>query len=131
MLAESATGVVNDVIFDDGCSSCEIDDAIGDIVEGDEAGSACCFHLLTNQCEVGLEVEFVGTDEHRVVAGGLTALGIDILASEGLGEAVTVHTTDFLAMVDEGETVGIVQVDKHVLAVLTLQIAEGGVCAKR
>ena len=120
MLAESATGVVNDVVFDDGCSSCEIDDAIGDIVEGDEAGSACCFHLLTDQCEVGLEVEFVGTDEHRVAAGGFTTFGIDILASEGLGEAVTVHATHFLTMVNEGEAIGIVQVDEHVLAVLTL-----------
>ena len=48
MLAESATGVVNDVVFDDGCSSCEIDNAIGDIVEGDEAGCACYFHFLTD-----------------------------------------------------------------------------------
>ena len=120
MLAESATGVVNDVVFDDGCSSCEIDDAIGDIVEGDEAGSTCCFHLLTDQCEVGLEVEFVGTHKHRIAAGGLTAFGIDILACEGLGEAVTVHATDFLAMVDESEAVGVVQVDEHVLTVLTL-----------
>ena len=86
MLAESATGVVNDVVFDDGCSSCEIDNAIGDIVEGDEAGSACCFHLLTNQCEVGLEVEFIGTGEHRVAACGLMAFGIDILACEGFGK---------------------------------------------
>ena len=131
VLAEASAGVVQDVIGDDGCRSGQVDDAIGDIVEGDEAGSACCFHLLTNQCEVGLEVKFVGTDEHRVAAGGLTALGIDILACEGLGEAVTVHATDFLAMVDEGETVGIVQVDEHILAVLTLQIAEGGVCTKR
>ena len=59
------------------------------------------------------------------------AFGIDILACEGLGEAVTVHATDFLTMVDEGEAVGIVQVDEHVFTVLTLQIAEGRVCAKR
>jgi len=131
MLAEATAGVVQDVIGDDGCRSGQVDDAVRDVVEGDEAGSACCFHLLADEREVGLEVEFVGTHQHRIAAGGLTAFGIDILAREGLGETVTVHAADFLHVVDEGEAVGVVQVDEHVLAVAALQIAEGGIGAER
>ena len=89
------------------------------------------FQFLADQREVGLLVEFIGTYEHRVAAGGFTAFGIDILASEGLGETVTVHSTDFLHVVDEGEAVSIVQVDEHVLAMTVLQIAKGRVIAKR
>ena len=48
VLAEASAGVVQDVIGDDGCRSGQVDDAVRDVVEGDEAGCACCFHLLTD-----------------------------------------------------------------------------------
>ena len=142
VLAEAAAGVVEDVIGDDRRSGGEINDAVGQVVEDEETGSGSLhlrrivrtpriLQLLADQREVGLLVEFIGTYEHRVAAGGFTAFGIDILASEGLGESVTVHSTDLLHVVNEGEAVSIVQVDEYVLAMTVLQIAEGRVIAKR
>ena len=141
MLAEAAAGVVEDVIGDDGRSGSEVDDAVGQVVEDKETGSGSLYlrcivraprilQLLADQREVGLLVEFVGTYEHRVAAGGFTAFGIDILACEGLGEPVGVHAAYFLHVVDEGEAVSVVQVDEHVLAVTVLQVAEGRVVAE-
>ena len=38
MLAESAAGVVEDVVLDDGGSGSQIYDTVGQVVESDEAG---------------------------------------------------------------------------------------------
>ena len=130
MLANSAAGVVQDIITDDGCSSCQIDDAVGNFVQENELGSACLFHLLANEREVGFEVELIRAHQHRIATGGLTTLGIDILTREGLLEAIGVDATDFLTVMHEGETVGIVDADDDVLGVTALEIAKGGVSAK-
>ena len=130
MLANSSTGVVQDVITDDGCSSCQVDDAVGNFVQENELGSTCLFHLLANEREVGFEVELIGAHQHRVATGGLTTLGIDILTREGLLEAIGVDATHFLAVMHEGEAVGIVDADDDVLGVTALEIAKGGIGAK-
>ena len=127
MLANSPAGVVKDIIFDDGGSSIKIHDAIGDFVQLNELGNTSLFHLLTNQRKVSFEIELIGTHEHRIASCSLMSLGIDILSCESLLETVGVHPTDLLAMMHEGEAVGIVDADNHVLAVIRLQIAEGGV----
>ena len=130
VFAETATGIVQDVVLDDRGGSSQVDDAEGQVVEGDKTGCTSLLHLLTNQGEVGLFIKFVGTYEHRVTTGGLLTLGVDILACEGLQETIGVDATHFLTMMDEGEAVGIVQIDEHILTVTALQIAEGGVFAK-
>ena len=127
MLANSATGVVQDVITDDWCSGCQIDDAVGNFIEVNELGGSCLFHLLANEREVGFEVEFVGAHEHRIAAGGLMALSVDILTREGLLETIGIDATDLLAVVHEGKAVGIVDTDDNILGVTALEIAEGGV----
>ena len=130
MFAESATGIVKNVVLDDRGGSSQVDDAERQVVEGDKTCGTCLLHLLTNECEIGLEIEFVRTYEHRVTTGSLLTLGVNILASKGLRETIGVDATDFFHVVDEGEAVGIVQVDEHVLTMTALQIAEGGIVAE-
>ena len=130
MLANSSTGVVQDVITDDWCSSCQIDNAVGNLIEENELGSSSLFHLLANERKVGFEVEFVGAHKHRIAAGGLMPLSVDILTREGLLEAIGVDATDLLTVMHEGKAVGIVDADDDILGVTALKIAKGGIGTK-
>ena len=57
MLANSPTSVVQDVILNDRSGSIKIDDTIGNIIERQHPGCTCCLHLLTNQGQIGFEIE--------------------------------------------------------------------------
>ena len=125
MLANSATGVVQDVVTDDGCSSCQIDDSVGNFIQVKELGSACLFHLLADEREVCFEIKLVGAHQHRIAAGRLMALCVDILTCERLLETIGIHATDLLTMMHEGEAVGIMDTDDDILGMLALEIAKG------
>ena len=127
MLANSPTGVVQDIIADDWGGSRQIDDAIRNFVQVDQLGCACLFHLLADQRQVGFEIEFVRAHQHRIAAGRLAALRVDILASERLLETVGVDAANLLAMMDEGKAVGIVDADDDILGMAAFKIAKGGV----
>lgn len=131
MLANSAAGVVQDIITDDWCSSCQIDNAVGNLIEENELGGSCLFHFFANERKVGFEVEFVGAHKHRITAGGLMALSVDILTREGLLEAIGVDATDLLTVMHEGKAVGIVDADDDILGATALKIAKGGIGSER
>ena len=131
MLAYSATGIVQDIITDDWCSSSQIDDAIGNFIQVNQLGNTCLFHLFTDKREVGFEIKFVRAYQHRIAAGSHAALCIDILARKRLLEAVGADATDFLTVMDEGKAVGIMDTDDDILGMRAFKIAKGRVSPER
>ena len=131
MLANSSTGVVQDIIADDWGGSRQIDDAVGNFVQVDQLGCACLFHLLADQRQVGFEIEFVRAHQHRIAAGRLAALRVDILTRKRLLETVGVDAANLLAVMDEGKAVGIVDADDDILGMAAFKIAKGRVGSER
>ena len=131
MLAYPATGIVQDIITDDWHSSSQIDDAIRNFIQVNQLGNTCLFHLFTDKREVGFEIKFVRAYQHRITAGRLVALCVDILACKRLLETVGVDTADFLAVMDEGKAVSIMDADDDILGVTAFKVAKGGVGSER
>lgn len=59
------------------------------------------------------------------------ALCVDILACKRLLETVGVDTADFLAVMDEGKAVSIMDADDDILGVTAFKVAKGGVGSER